>query len=97
MKLSAEILAIWTYYYALWIPQYKEGIPDVKSQTLGVSNYKYLVFHKVVCSDTGFIVYKLNLEDHESDFLCEELRHSMPKAIYHYVKNFFHEGRNYFV
>lgn len=113
-----------SYYYALWIPQYKEGIPDVKSQTLdeadlrdrsedppllvsgevnrdtllislryklGVSNYKYLIFHKVVCSDTGFIVYKLNLEDHESDFLCEELRHSMPKAIYHYVKNFFHE------
>ena len=113
-----------SYYYALWIPQYKEGIPDVKNQKLeetdlkdkpddppllvsgevncdtllislkyklGESAYRHIVFHNVVCADTGFIVYKLNLEDNENDFLCEGLRHSMPKAIYHYVKNFFHE------
>ena len=113
-----------SYYYALWIPRYKEGIPDVKNQKLeetdlkdkpddppllvsgevncdtllislryklGDSAYRHLVFHKIVYAESGFIVYKLNLEDDENDFLCEGLRCSMPKAIYHYVKNFFHE------
>lgn len=113
-----------SYYYALWIPQFKEGIPDVKNQKLdevdlkdkpndppllvsgevcrdtlrislryklGDNPYKSLVFHKISATETGFLVYKLNLDDNETDFLCEELRHTMPKAIYHYVKNFFHE------
>lgn len=51
---------------------------------------KTLVFHESGWNDTGFIIYKLNLNDDENDYLCDSLRKSMPKAIYHYVKGFFH-------
>ena len=47
---------------------------------------KTLVFHKSGWGDTGFIIYKLNLYENENDFLCDSLRKSKPKAIYHYVK-----------
>ena len=113
------------YYYALWIPQYKEGIPNVMKKKLdqedlrdrdddlpllvtgeineetflislryiiGDSSPRFLLFHWIEQpSDKGFVVYKLTLDDEEDDFLCQDLRHSMPKAIYHYIKGFFHE------
>lgn len=112
-----------SYYYALWIPQHKEGIPSVKQSTLaeadlrdrnadppllvggeiredtelislryklGDSPYRTLLFHKVDSIGTGFIVFKLNLDDDETDFLCRDLRCSMPKAIYHCIKHFYH-------
>ena len=113
-----------SYFYALWIPQYKEGKPTVKEtklkeielrdipdapslkicgeinpDTLLISlHYKIddveckpLVFHEYDWSETGFIVYKLNLDDDENNFFCNSLRSSMSKAVYHYVKGFFHE------
>jgi len=113
------------YYYALWIPQYKEGIPDVMKTkldqvdlrdrhedppllvsgeinektflislryTIGDASPRTLLFHWInQPSDKGFVVYKLTLDDDEDDFLCQVLRQSMPKAIYHYIKGFFHE------
>ena len=112
-----------SYYYALWIPQYQEGIPTVKKYCLEevslqdrpedpplwvsaevnpstqLISLKYridgneartLLFHKIVSNDKGFIIYKLNLDDDEQDFLCERFRVTMPKAIYHFIKNFFH-------
>lgn len=113
-----------SYFYALWIPQYKEGKPFVKetkldeielrdtpeAQSLRIYgeinpetlliclHYKIdgvegrpLLFHLSDWKDTGFLVYKLNLDDAEDNFLCNRLRTSMSKAIYHYVKGFFHE------
>ena len=113
-----------SYYYALWVPQIREGIPSVRKQSLkqvdlkdqpddsaflvkgeinrdtlhislsyilGDAPCKTLLFQKIDVSDTGFLVYKLDLNDNDNDFFCEELRHTMPKAIYHYVKDFFHE------
>ena len=29
-----------SYYYALWIPQYKEGIPSVENQTLAEADLR---------------------------------------------------------
>lgn len=113
-----------SYYYALWIPQHKEGKPivrkpqleeielrdipdapslkicgDINPNTLLISlRYKIddvecrpLVFHEYEWSETGFIVYKLNLDDDEINFFCNGFRSSMSKAVYHYVKGFFHE------
>lgn len=113
-----------SYFYALWIPQYKEGKPfvrktkleeielrdipeaqslricgEINPATLLISlhyiiddiEYRPLLFHLSDWKDTGFVVYKLNLDDDEDNFLCNRLRTSMSKAIYHYVKGFFHE------
>lgn len=113
-----------SYYYALWIPQYKRGIPSVKNRTLNSEDLKdrpddqsflvsgeideadlsirlsyklgdgpsrILLFQKTDITDTGFILYKLDLGEEDNDFLCNALRVSMPKAIYHYLKGFFHK------
>lgn len=113
-----------SYFYALWIPQFKEGEPHARKSrldkaelrdrdedpelwvsgeienntllirlayTIDKNPQRTLVFQKTESSKEGFIVYKLNLNDNENDFLCNRLRTTMPKAIYHYLKEFFHE------
>lgn len=113
-----------SYFYALWIPQHKEGEPNARKSrldkaelrdrkedpelwvsgeietntllirlayTIDKEPQRTLVFQKTESSKEGFIVYKLNLDDNENDFLCQRLRTTMPKAIYHYLKEFFHE------
>lgn len=113
-----------SYFYALWVPQYKEGEPNARKSkldraelrdrnedpelwvsgeietntllirlvyTIGTNPQRTLVFQKTESSKEGFIVYKLNLDDSDNDFLCNRLRTTMPKAIYHYLKEFFHE------
>ncbi|MBQ6204546.1 MAG: hypothetical protein IJK46_10710 [Prevotella sp.] len=112
-----------SYFYALWIPQYKEGEPHAGkleleeaalrdrdedpelwvsgkiekdtllirlSYTIDKNPQRTLTFQKTESSNEGFIIYRLTLDDNENDFLCNRLRTTMPKAIYHYLKEFFH-------
>lgn len=41
-------------------------------------------------NNTGFIVYRVNIEDEATDFVSESLRHELHKSYYHYIKGFFH-------
>lgn len=50
-----------------------------------------LVFECVQKSEEGFLVYKLDFDDEENTMMCNSLQRGMKKAIYHYVKGFFHE------
>lgn len=115
------------YFYALWIPQCQEGIPNVRESKLPLTDLRdrkvdphlyvegkidadtrlitleyelegsprrTLSFQMTDMNNKGFIVYKLELEDEEEeDFLRQDLRCGMPKAIYHYIKGFFHKHK----
>lgn len=52
---------------------------------------KELMFYYINQDDRGFLIYKLELNDQQNDFLCKYLREGMPNALYHYFKSFFHE------
>ncbi len=51
---------------------------------------KTLIFNYIKSDDRGFVIYKLDLNEQQTDFLCERLRMEMPNALYHYFKSFFH-------
>ena len=52
---------------------------------------KKLEFKFIESDNRGFVIYKLELEDQQNDFLCKLLRKEMPNAIYHYFKSFYHK------
>lgn len=49
-----------------------------------------LIFYYIESDDHGIVIYRLDLEDQQDDFLCDLLRKEMPNALYHYFKSFFH-------
>ncbi|MBR4563663.1 MAG: hypothetical protein IKO26_04345 [Paludibacteraceae bacterium] len=51
---------------------------------------KKLIFNYIESDERGFVIYKLELDDQQDDFLCRTLRTEMPNAIYHYFKSFYH-------
>ncbi len=52
---------------------------------------KKLEFKFIESDNRGFVIYKLELDGQQDDFLCKLLRRGMPNAIYHYFKSFYHE------
>ena len=116
-----------TYYYALWIPQTKAGIPVVLTESQGTRTLKddpdddvpeinlrgyieksslhihiayscgeeperELLFKLLDATEQGFLIYQLNIEKEDSDYLRNILHsNGLHNAIYHYIKGFFHE------
>lgn len=116
-----------TYYYALWIPQTKVGIPVVLTESqdtrtlkddpdddvpeinlrgyieksslhihiaysCGEEPERELLFKLLDATEQGFLIYQLNIEKEDSDYLRNILHNNgLHNAIYHYIKGFFHE------
>ena len=116
-----------TYYYALWIPQTKAGIPVVLTESqdtrtlkdvpdddvpeinlrgyieksslyihiaysCGKEPERELLFKLLDATEQGFLIYQLNIEKEDSDYLRNILHNNgLHNAIYHYIKGFFHE------
>ena len=115
------------YYYALWIPQTKAGIPVVLTESqdtrtlkddpdddvpeinlrgyieksslhihiaysCGKEPERELLFRLLEATEQGFLIYQLNIEKEDSDYLRNILHNNgLHNAIYHYIKGFFHE------
>lgn len=47
-------------------------------------------FECIEKKNTGFIVYRVNIEDDATDFVSESLKYGFHKSYYHYIKGFFH-------
>ncbi len=113
-----------SFYYVLWIPQYKKENPHVIQRQLNMATLrdipelplfcvqgqiesdsydialkysiggeqldKELFFRYIESDERGFVLYRLDLNEEQTDFLCNLLRTEMPNALYHYFKSFFH-------
>ena len=55
--------------------------------------FKELFFQKQTLTHEGFLIYKLELDEEriQNDYVCKRLSHEMHKALYHYIKGFFHK------
>lgn len=59
--------------------------------TLGKEKQCELNLSCIQKCEEGFLVYELELDNDEDSQMCESLQNGMKKAIYHYVKGFFHK------
>lgn len=55
--------------------------------------FKELSFQKQTLTHEGILIYKLELDEEriQNDYVCQRLSHEMHKALYHYIKGFFHK------